>query len=210
MKKEDMEAAGFNDVEVRRRLDAYHEKAALLKNPNNVVSQTRLSVRFLPLDVDEAMLRQAAREAVLRKTGKAVRVRQSKVVRDKVRVDATTGKLRSRGFGFLEFFTHEDALAALEALNNNREAFGAGTGARPLVDFAVDNAFAIAKLKRSVEKGAQAAEQKLKAAAAAAEERPKLAIPKWKLDPAKRRQHEAMLQAQAEKKKKRRSSSTKK
>lgn len=55
-----------------------------------------------------------------RNKGKAIpRVRQAKIVRQADRVDALTGKGRSKGYGFLELREHADALRVLRWANNN-------------------------------------------------------------------------------------------
>ena len=55
-----------------------------------------------------------------RNKGKAIpRVRQAKIVRQVDRVDALTGKGRSKGYGFLELREHADALRVLRWANNN-------------------------------------------------------------------------------------------
>lgn len=48
---------------------------------------------------------------------------QLKILRSKDRVDSH-GIGRSKGFAFVEFLTHETALAALRATNNNPQIFG--------------------------------------------------------------------------------------
>ncbi|KAF8483530.1 RNA-binding domain-containing protein [Russula ochroleuca] len=54
--------------------------------------------------------------------GKAIpRVRQAKIVRQADRVDALTGRGRSKGYGFLELREHADALRVLRWANNNSE-----------------------------------------------------------------------------------------
>ncbi|KAF5390917.1 hypothetical protein D9757_004059 [Collybiopsis confluens] len=53
-----------------------------------------------------------------RKTG----VLQAKLVRQKERVDPVTGKGRSKGYGFIEMYTHADALRVLRWSNNNPQA----------------------------------------------------------------------------------------
>lgn len=54
--------------------------------------------------------------------GRPTGVKQAKVVRQAERVDALTGKGRSKGYGFVEMDTHADALRVLRWTNNNREA----------------------------------------------------------------------------------------
>ncbi|KAH8103307.1 RNA-binding domain-containing protein [Cristinia sonorae] len=51
--------------------------------------------------------------------GRNTGVQQAKIVRQQDRVDAATGKGRSRGYGFLEMTTHADALRVLRWANNN-------------------------------------------------------------------------------------------
>ncbi|KAH9920029.1 RNA-binding domain-containing protein [Epithele typhae] len=53
------------------------------------------------------------------KPGRNTGVRQAKIVRQGDRVDAVTGKGRSKGYGFLEPHTHADALRVLRWANNN-------------------------------------------------------------------------------------------
>ena len=58
----------------------------------------------------------------IRNKGKVIpRVRQAKIVRQADRVDALTGKGRSKGYGFLELREHADALRVLRWANNNPE-----------------------------------------------------------------------------------------
>ncbi|KAL0958959.1 hypothetical protein HGRIS_014271 [Hohenbuehelia grisea] len=49
-------------------------------------------------------------------------VKQAKVVRQQERVDPVTGKGRSKGYGFVELYSHADALRVLRWANNNAEA----------------------------------------------------------------------------------------
>nr|VWO94873.1 Eukaryotic translation initiation factor 3 subunit G (eIF3g) (Eukaryotic translation initiation factor 3 RNA-binding subunit) (eIF-3 RNA-binding subunit) (Translation initiation factor eIF3 p33 subunit homolog) (eIF3 p33 homolog) [Ganoderma boninense] len=51
--------------------------------------------------------------------GRNTGVKQAKIVRQQDRVDAVTGKGRSRGYGFLELGTHADALRVLRWANNS-------------------------------------------------------------------------------------------
>ncbi len=76
-------------------------------NTNFFVSRTRLSVRNLSRDLSDAALRTlfldaavaaaAARPAGERGEGGPPRVVQARVVRDKERIDADTGKVRAGG-----------------------------------------------------------------------------------------------------------------
>lgn len=54
-----------------------------------------------------------------KKPGRNTGVKQAKIVRQQDRVDAITGKGRSKGYGFLELHSHADALKVLRWANNN-------------------------------------------------------------------------------------------
>jgi len=71
-------------------------------------------------------------EAEMEGAKEAVKIMQAKIERSKDRIDSA-GKLRSKGFGFVEFQEHAHALAALRQLNNNPTYFGAAK--RLMVEF---------------------------------------------------------------------------
>ncbi|KAJ1662450.1 RNA recognition motif-containing protein [Coemansia sp. RSA 1813] len=120
-------------------------KNQILKNPNLYISKTRLTVHNIPRSVDEPDLRKAAVAAIGRfkqevkdkarqplskdemEEGwdKMSRIAQVKIVRSKERVDGSSGKARSMGYGFIEFSTHAHALACLRYLNfrNSKQSF---------------------------------------------------------------------------------------
>ncbi|CUA69871.1 Nucleolar protein 4 [Rhizoctonia solani] len=58
------------------------------------------------------------------KKGRNTGVQQAKIVRAADRVDAVTGKGRSRGYGFIEMSEHADALRVLRWVNNRPGVFG--------------------------------------------------------------------------------------
>ncbi|CAE6468051.1 unnamed protein product [Rhizoctonia solani] len=58
------------------------------------------------------------------KKGRRTGVQQAKIVRAADRVDAVTGKGRSRGYGFIETNEHADALRVLRWVNNRPGVFG--------------------------------------------------------------------------------------
>eukprot|EP01147_Barroeca_monosierra_P010157 gene10157-2319_t len=118
------------DKQKRQHLEA--ETKAKAKNPNMSISKTRLTFHNLPKTVDEKQLRSVIHEAI----GPA-KLHQVKIVRSSDRLDAQ-GKPRSKGFAFVEFKEHENALKALRKLNNNPNVFGKNM--RPIVLFAWENA----------------------------------------------------------------------
>jgi nucleolar protein 4 len=133
-------------------------KKLLATNPALYISKTRLSIRNLPLKTDDKDLKQIGFECITKfktetKTGQRTDlspdekaegwsfkpfVKQAKIIRSKDRVDSATQKLRSKGYGFLEYRTHSHALAALRYLNNNSKVFP-GDPRRLIVEFSVDN-----------------------------------------------------------------------
>jgi len=74
-----------------------------------------------PLDPAEVEAEEAAernREKKGKRSGQ--KVKQAKIVRESGKVDALTGKGKSKGYGFLELHKHEDALRVVRWANNNR------------------------------------------------------------------------------------------
>ncbi|CCM04353.1 uncharacterized protein FIBRA_06525 [Fibroporia radiculosa] len=69
-------------------------------------------------EVDEGGAKKPLREQH-KKGGRPTGVKQAKIVRQSDRVDAVTGKGRSKGYGFLEMTSHADALRVLRWANNN-------------------------------------------------------------------------------------------
>lgn len=147
------------EAELRKRQMSFAARKKLIaSNPSLFISKTRLSIRNLPLKTDDKDLKQIGMESITnfkRETKSGQRtdlsadekaegwsfkpfVKQAKIIRSKDRVEATTKKLRSKGYGFLEFRTHAHALAALRYLNNNSKVFP-GDPRRLIVEFSVDN-----------------------------------------------------------------------
>lgn len=137
-------------------------KNQIQKNPNLYMSKIRLTVHNIPRSVDDAGLRGAAMSSIDKfkqeikdkkrqplsqdemEEGwdKRPRVTHAKIVRSTDRVDASSGKGRSKGYGFLGFNTHAHALACLRYLNfsNSKQAF-----AKYLVDDEVEADSKVAK-----------------------------------------------------------------
>ncbi|RKO90936.1 hypothetical protein BDK51DRAFT_12925, partial [Blyttiomyces helicus] len=146
-------AATLTPAELSKRQTSFAERKRILAtNPNLFMSKTRLSVRNLGLRVDDKELKKVALLAVKKfwdEVGKGARegleaevveeevaegrakpsatrkpvLKQAKIMRTKDRIDALTKLPRSKGFGFIEFASHADALACLRWLNNNPRAF---------------------------------------------------------------------------------------
>ncbi|KAG0240799.1 RNA recognition motif-containing protein [Actinomortierella wolfii] len=151
-------AAKITPSELSKRQASYAARRQLLaRNPSLYISKTRLSIRNLPLKMDEKELRKLGIAAIQKfknevKAGKRahlsaeeqaegwdkkVFIKQAKIVRSKDRVDASTQKLRSKGYGFLEYSHHAHALAGLRWLNNNPTLFGEKKCL--IVEFSIEN-----------------------------------------------------------------------
>ena len=130
-----------------------------LKSPNFAISRTRLCLRNLPFNVDEATLRPLLLEAVtLRAATASPKLTQVKILSgDGGGGDdggnGGEGKKKSsnrgKGMAFAEFTDHEHALCALRTLNNSPAPFGVDR--RPIVEFAIDDARMMQKRLRAVE-----------------------------------------------------------
>ncbi|KAJ3010994.1 RNA recognition motif-containing protein [Thoreauomyces humboldtii] len=148
-------AKTLTEVELEKRTSSFAErKRVLATNPNLFISRTRLSVRSLGAKVDDKELKKVAGIAVRKfwdEVGKGLRegmepevvkeevgegrpvpsgsrravITQAKILRSKDRVDQDTKLQKSKGYGFIEFESHADALACLRWMNNNPRAFRA-------------------------------------------------------------------------------------
>ncbi|CAJ0905919.1 11819_t:CDS:2 [Entrophospora sp. SA101] len=133
--------------EFNKRFDSFtYRKNLLTKNPNLYISKTRLSIRNLPLTVDERQLKELAINSIQKFKNevknderedlsageksegwnKKVHIIQAKIIRSKDRIDPKTQKPKPKGYGFIETTYHSHALAILRYLNNNPEIYGDG------------------------------------------------------------------------------------
>ncbi|XP_075169102.1 RNA-binding protein 28 [Haematobia irritans] len=122
------EGVSASDMNKRHKLEQI--KTQVLKNLNRFVSRNRLSIHNLPLNYDNDNLK----EMIIAYTG--FRPHECRVMREnKVTPEHPKGK--SKGFGFMSFNTHLEALTALRKLNNNPKIFG--TQHRPIVAFSIED-----------------------------------------------------------------------
>ena len=118
-----------------KRMRAEAEKKEKLKNPNIFVSKDRLSVRNLPITMDDKGLKVLC----AKHTPKGSSVKSAKVMRDMNRMEKGIG--RSKGFGFVAFSSHAAATSVLNALNNNPDVFP--NKRRLIVELSLENQRAI-------------------------------------------------------------------
>ncbi|RCN33856.1 hypothetical protein ANCCAN_20309 [Ancylostoma caninum] len=129
------------DAAKRQRLAEVSRKK--LENLHMFVSPTRLMIHNLPLTMTDETLKQICRNA----TGSAGMITECRIWKDTSKVDAK-GNPRSKGFAFVNFAEHKDALACLQKLNNNPSTFT--NERRPIVEFSIENLLAIrAKARRA-------------------------------------------------------------
>lgn len=110
-------AEGVSGSDMHKRHKLEQSKIQVLKNLNRFVSRNRLSIHNLPINYDNDNLR----DMVIAYTG--FKPHECRVMREnKVTPDHPKGK--SKGFGFMSFNSHQEALIALRKLNNNPKIFG--------------------------------------------------------------------------------------
>lgn len=139
-------AVGVSASDMAKRLALERSKTQMLKNLNRFVSRYRLVVSNLPAHYDDAKLRRLCVGAGDRR---AV-VTECRVMRDLRTPPGPDGKNPSKGYGFVMFTRHEDALACLRKLNNNPNVFDKNN--RPIVSFSIEDRTALNARKKRLEK----------------------------------------------------------
>ncbi|KFM79965.1 RNA-binding protein 28, partial [Stegodyphus mimosarum] len=140
-----VEAEGVSQSDMAKRAQLEMVKKQKLKNVNFFVSDKRLMIHNLPKDFNDAKLRNLFKKA---SNPRAV-ISEARVMRDFKKMDIQ-GVPVSRGFGFVSFTQHEDALKALLELNNNPNVFTSQK--RPIVEFSVEDKVALLSKQRKLEK----------------------------------------------------------
>ncbi|CAG9782418.1 unnamed protein product [Diatraea saccharalis] len=135
-------AEGVSASDMAKRLKLERSKTQMLKNLNRFVSRYRLVVSNLPSHYDDARLR--------RLCDRNGQVTECRVMRDLRAPLAADGKQPSKGYGFVMFTKHEDALACLRRLNNNPDIFDKNN--RPIVSFSIEDRTALNARKKRLEK----------------------------------------------------------
>merc|ERR1712071_103999 len=117
-------------------------KRQMLRNLHMYISRERLCVHNLPPRMSDKTLK----KLFLTHSNKGAKINECKIMRDlKGLVEGNVHP--SKGYGFVTFVKHEDALQALRNINNNPALFTSEK--RPIVEFSVENRAAVkAKLLR--------------------------------------------------------------
>lgn len=152
-------AAQVSESDFIKREHAQTQKKQKLRDPNYFVSDTRLAIRNIPKNITQPELKEIFRKVNPKAKFKQVKLlRENSEKRDEKGEEAeTTPEEKSKGIGFVEYFTHEDALTALRKINNNPSIFTVDR--RPIVEFALEN---IRTLRKRMLTQEQLRENKLK------------------------------------------------
>ncbi|KAF6215187.1 hypothetical protein GE061_009939 [Apolygus lucorum] len=122
-------AEGVSEGDMTKRLKLEQWKTTVLRNLHMFISATRLVVHNIPSHYDDKML-----FALFRKhSPKGAFISEARIM--KTVNDKEVGK--SKGYGFVTYKKHEDALVALRRINNNPDLFSIHR--RPIVAFSVEN-----------------------------------------------------------------------
>ncbi|XP_050092176.1 RNA-binding protein 28 [Anopheles aquasalis] len=123
-------AKGVSKGDMAQRLRLEQRNNEMLKNYNRFVSRERLTIHNLP----ENFANDDLRKMVLKFTSH--KPNECRVMRD-TRPSFGNPSGKSRGYGFLSFKRHEEALEVLRKLNNNPSVFGRNH--RPIVSFSIED-----------------------------------------------------------------------
>merc|ERR1719188_555756 len=136
-------AEGVSKSDMERRKIIQKQKKQMLNNLNMFVSSTRLCVRNLPPYIDDSKLKSIFSKNV----PKSAKITETKVMKD---IKTGQEKQTSKGYGFVTFAEHEDALLALRNTNNNPTIFT--NDRRPIVEFSIENRKALLARQKRLEK----------------------------------------------------------
>lgn len=138
-------AQSVSGPDMAKRLELERWKSQILRNLNMFVSRYRLIIHNLPEDYTEKQLR----ELFLKFSGANAFIKEARVMKDLKNYDAE-GKPKSKGYGFVSYSDHDDALHALRTINNNPSVFTRAK--RPIVAFSIENKSVINARKKRLEK----------------------------------------------------------
>lgn len=110
-------AEGVSTSDMAKRLQLEQSKSQMLKNLNRFVSRERLTVHNIPPSYDSQKLRLKIVQAC------KLKLLECRIMREN-KPSPGNPLGRSKGYGFLSFKTHEEALQCLRKINNNPNVFG--------------------------------------------------------------------------------------
>ncbi|XP_045520454.1 RNA-binding protein 28 [Pieris brassicae] len=139
-------AVGLSASDMAKRLALERSKTQMLKNLNRFVSRYRLVVSNLTPNYTDTTLRSLCK----RFSSKNAVITECRVMRDLRSPVQKDGRHPSKGYGFVMFTRHEDALGCLRKLNNNPDVFDKNN--RPIVSFSIEDRTALNARKKRLEK----------------------------------------------------------
>lgn len=128
---------------MQKRLYLERTKSQLLKDLNRFVSQERLTIHNLPENLTDVNLR----KLITKFTN--LNPKECRIMREN-KPSIAQQLSNSKGFGFISFSNHTDALNALRKLNNNPKVFG--KNCRPIVSFSIEDKKAINLKQKRLQK----------------------------------------------------------
>lgn len=141
------EAEGVSKADMAMRQKIELANGQKLKLLHYFVSPTRLSIHNIPLKCTDQQLREIFIRAIGEPAAKTLK--ECRIMRDLTRVNSE-GVAKSKGYGFVQFKTHEMALKALHATNNNPDLFD--NKQRLIVQFSIEDLRALKKRQERQEK----------------------------------------------------------
>lgn len=157
--QESKAAEGVSKTDMAKRAQLEILKKQKLRNVNFFVSDKRLAIHNLPKNITDKDLR----ILFIKAAGKGAVLKEARVMKDFKKTDVQ-GHPISRGFGFVTFAVHEQALKALTELNNNPLIFTSQK--RPIVEFSVENKVALLSQERKREQNVLNNKRKIEKSAA--------------------------------------------
>ena len=146
-----------NEIDKEKFTANLTEKIEKVKNPNHFLSKNRIVMKNLPkkyFNEDDA--KKVVLEVLAKKhNAKVIKTRRLvnkvMIIREKERVDED-GNLRSRGFGFVDFAEHEDAVFFLEKIQEQENYQKLNQKRVPIVEFAIEDIKEIKKRENILQK----------------------------------------------------------
>lgn len=123
-------ADGVSATDMSTRLRLEQIKSSMLKNLNRFISRERITIHNIPETYDDEKMR----KMVIART--SIKPIECRVMRENNPSPAHP-KGKPKGFGFLSFKKHDDALNVLRKLNNNPDIFSANH--RPVLAFSIED-----------------------------------------------------------------------
>jgi len=141
-------ANNMSEYDEKKRATLLQQVKNKLKLTTMFVSPTRLVIHNIPFTIRDEELRKMCLESC---HNSKARITECRIMRNKTGADSKGKPIlgKSKGFGFVEFSEHKDALACLKTMNNNPKLFT--DEKRPIVEFSVENHLALNLKKKRLE-----------------------------------------------------------